>query len=470
MFQWVMAATLICGASVFSSCTNSDDNPSPPAKKNRTEFINHTRANLKELAENLNFNSWEVANDINFYFNQYVLNNPFFEKTIVNAFMQQATQTVKPVEEGSELEQMGYKTYGIVDFTEFNYRFTMNEEGTGFDVEPAEDFEMIITSFDPVTQQLKPKSMKLILKAGGSSFLTNMAVLGTDEFAVIGKIPTEFEFSISTNATTGEWHDLFTGAFRNDVKMDGTSQYINRMTDAFNLSGTISSSLQKLGDSFDADAATVTFAIGQDPATHEAGAQFGFIHNGKELIHLRGVMKNLNGQTDYSQFNSSISIADAMIAIMAGNSIEEGTITLLNDLTTTIKVTDCAKVIKLQKDMTRARRNYADEATIEGYTQQLNQLVSGSMTCAHQDMQIPMQLKTIKFGVDYWAMPALNFGDENGYVAITDMLDPESIQYMINIADHAAAPMQRSIVTVRQLMQYIQMLTGDIQGRKQQKQ
>ena len=38
MFQWAMAAALICGASVFTSCTNdTSDNPTEQAKKNRTE-------------------------------------------------------------------------------------------------------------------------------------------------------------------------------------------------------------------------------------------------------------------------------------------------------------------------------------------------------------------------------------------------------------------------------------------------
>jgi hypothetical protein len=38
------------------------------------------------------------------------------------------------------------------------------------------------------------------------------------------------------------------------------------------------------------------------------------------------------------------------------------------------------------------------------------------------------------------------------------MLDKESIEYMVNIADHAAEPMQQSIVTVRQLMQALQKM------------
>jgi hypothetical protein len=67
-----------------------------------------------------------------------------------------------------------------------------------------------------------------------------------------------------------------------------------------------------------------------------------------------------------------------------------------------------------------------------------------------------MMFKTEKFGVDYWAMPAFNFADEKGYVPMTQLLDKESVEYAINIVDHAAEPMAGAIVTVRQLMQFVQ--------------
>ena len=106
MMNWVLAATLICGATVFTSCSNSEDNPSEEqAKKNRKEFIQHTRENLKDLAENLNFASWEVANEINQGFNTTVLNNPEFEKAIIPLFTQKIREGIQPVEEGSELAE-----------------------------------------------------------------------------------------------------------------------------------------------------------------------------------------------------------------------------------------------------------------------------------------------------------------------------------------------------------------------------
>ena len=62
--------------------------------------------------------------------------------------------------------------------------------------------------------------------------------------------------------------------------------------------------------------------------------------------------------------------------------------------------------MQLQHEMAHARRNYADQATIEEYTKQLNELVSAKMTCKGVNQVIPMKLQTEKFGVDYWAMPA----------------------------------------------------------------
>ena len=104
--NWVLAATLICGASVFTSCTANDanDNPSQEqAKKDRKEFIQHTRQNLKDLAENLNFSSWEIANNYNQEFNTTVLNNPEFEKAIIPLFTQKIRESVKPVVRVSSL-------------------------------------------------------------------------------------------------------------------------------------------------------------------------------------------------------------------------------------------------------------------------------------------------------------------------------------------------------------------------------
>ncbi len=471
MIQWVLAATLVCGTSMFTACSNNEDNPKEQAKKDRTEFIQHTRQNLKTMAENMNFTSWEAANTLNTYFNKYVLNNPEFEKTLNNMFIAQVYLNLKAVEEGSELADMGYTIYSTIDMRDMKYRFTMNADNNGWDVEPIDNgIELIVNGFNPLTNQVESGLYKLRFDFSGEAFKqVGMIMSKLSNFAAIEVVPTEVSFTIS-NKISGTWEENYKGSFKNSIEKHSDSEYFKVRTDTWNISGTLTSSfpnISVMGTS--ADATTLTFAIGQDPLKHEAGVQFGYIHNGMDLIQLRGVMENTNGLTDFSQFTNSMSIADVFIGIMAGNNIKEGNITLLNDLTTEMKVSDCAKAMQLQQAMAHARRNYADQQTIDGYTQQLNELVSGTMTCKGVNQVIPMRLETIKFGVDYWAVPALNFADENGYVPITNLLDTESIQYMINIADHAVEPMQQSILVVRQLIQYFRTLLGGM-GEQQEQQ
>ena len=39
MIQWVLAATLICGSSVFTACTSNDDTPANPSQQELEESL-----------------------------------------------------------------------------------------------------------------------------------------------------------------------------------------------------------------------------------------------------------------------------------------------------------------------------------------------------------------------------------------------------------------------------------------------
>ena len=455
-FQLMLAAIVVCGLSVFTSCTkDTNDNPIPENVKNRKEFIKHTRANLKDLAENLNFTSWEVANKINQEFNTTVLNNPEFEKAITPLFIQKVRETIKPVEEGSELAAMGYKMYATIDLMEFNYRFTMKADGSGFDVEEADDFEMIVNGFNPKTQQEEKCVRKLTLKSSGETYKQLARRLGNEELAVVILVPSDFTFSIAS-MTPGNWVEIFKGAFKSNIKLAGESEYMNPKTDVITITGVVSSLFPEIKEKENfTDATDLYFSVGSDPVANKSNMSFSFGHNGKKRIELEAVASYPEKLTDYSQFTASSRIIDVLVALVSGGSLE-GTITLNDDLTTDFTISDCGKVMQLQHEMAHARRNYADQTTIEEYTKQLNDLVNARITCTGVNQVIPMKLQTEKFGVDYWAMPAFKFADEEGYVPLTQLLDLESIQYGINIIDHAAEPMAGAIITVRQLLQFVQ--------------
>ena len=471
MMNWVLAATLVCGASVFTSCSNDNSDNSgsiEQAKKDRKEFVAHTRATLKDLAENLNFSSWNAANTLNQYFNQYVLNNPGFEKAVLATFMQKTQQSIKPVEEGSELAEMGYYSYGTVDLTDFNYRFTMNANNDGFDVEAADDFEVILNAWNPTTQQVEAGLYRLTLKSGGSTtYKFEHAMSQQPGMALVVLIPSEFQFSIA-DRLSGQWHDGFSGSFKNQVSVADGHEYAQLDRDTWTVAGTITSDfagVTALGAK--ADQTTLDFSVVSDKVNNKGDVALSWSQNGRKMLDLalkesgdgtRGIYR-----LDLSQFTSSASILDVIGAIMTSRTLDEGKLTLLDDLTTTVSISDMQEAVQVAREAATARRNYADQKTIDQYTQKLNELVKCEMTCKGVNQEISMRLMTTKFGVDWWSMPSFNFADENGYVAFTELLDPESVQYGINIIDHAAEPMQQSIIVVRQLLQYVQGLVSGFQ-------
>ena len=452
IFQWAMAAALICGASVFTACTSdTSDNPTEQAKKNRKEFIQHTRQNLKEVAENLNFSTWNSVNYFNTYINQYVLLNDDFDKTISRTFGQEIQKTME-VLPADVAERTGKKYGATVNLADFDYIFTATQ--TGFDVTPNTEDGLIVELTNPTAPE---QSVRISIKGSGEEYDLKAERMSNDSVGVVVKIPARYDFTFSTKQNDA-WVENITVCTELTVAIDPNKpEYLPAYAadikkDAWNLKGTIKTSIP-------GDATEAVFNIGQDPNTHKSGLTLDYTHNGKKMIGVTAELTNANGLTDLSGLTSSNSIMDVMQAIMLGNSIDNLQITLLDDLTTTLKVTDCQKVLVLQSEMAKARRSYADQQTIEGYVSQLNQYISGSMTCKGLDnMQIPMKLQTTKIGVDWWAAPALNFADENGYVSLYDMLDKESVEYGLNIIDHAAGPMQQSIVTVRQVMQALQKL------------
>lgn len=460
IMSWVLATILtISGTSVMTSCSkDSKDTPPEPENNDRTEFIQHTRATMKSLAEDLNFNSWIAANDMNQLFNAYVLNNPNFKNIILGAFLVQAIQTLQPVEEGSELAQMGFKYYSTIDLAKFNGRFIMKTDGTGYDIEEADDLELIINGYNPATQKVVPGSGKVTLSMGGEEhFKTVVTSKQMEGLALIIVIPSDIQFAISSKLT-GEWIDLYSGSFKNHINVSPDTEYVKK-TDSWRASGTLKSDVGYNMPGQKLDKTTLNFSIRSDRENKKAEADLDWEQNGREMFALSlkesGVDADGLYNLDLSKFTTASSILDVLASIWDGRSIDEAKLTLLDDLIVTFSISDIAKMMELQQASASARRNYADEQTIDQYTQQLNELLKAEIICKGVNQTIPMRLVTAKYGVDWWSMPAFSFADEDGYISFVDLLDPESVAYGVNIIDHAADPLKQSVIVVRQLIEFV---------------
>ena len=463
MLQWVMAATLVCGASVFTACSSDDDdnnnsgNNETKGGKNRQEFVEHTRANLKSVAENLNFTTINSFNYMNTYLNEYLLLNDEFDKTISRVFAEKIQASLKPFETPpadlpDELKN-DYKYMAAVDLTDFNYTFTATM--TGFNMAENADEGLVVEI--PVYGTSDTQGVKFAIKGTGDTYSFRSPRFSNDSVLVRIKLPAQYNLSFSVKAD-GKWTEYLYGTVKNTAEnLDGATTPggvtpFLPSADAWNAALDLHSNIPGV------DATDIYFAIGQDPETHKAGLKLDYTHNAQKVLNVTATMNNTNGKTDYSKFTSTNSIADVFTAIMAGNSIEDMTLTMLGCLTTNVKVSDCEKVVTLQNEMTEARRNYADQKTIENYVSQINKLVTSTMSDKTLGQEIPMKLTTTQIGIDYWAVPALKFADETDYVPLTEVLDQKSVEYGLNIVDHAVDPAKDAIIVARQLMQAVRKL------------
>ena len=460
IMNWVMAATLVCGTSVFTACSNSEDNPAQEqAKKNRKEFVQHTRQNLKYLAENLNFTTWETINQANQHFNQYVLTNEAFKKSVLWGALLNGMKNIKEVEPGSELAEKGYTKVMTVDMNDFKYRFTQTADNADFDREEAEHFEVVLNGFNPLTQQVQPGMYKVCLESSGQSYQRLVRVVSVEGAAVVYSLPSEFKFTMSANIG-GDWFDAFTGILHFQLPEGAEDTSLGYAADA-SINSYIPAGLGAVSDEMQ-----LNFSINSDRVNNTGNALISYVQNDRKMLEVsikesgegKGGIRNF----DLTQFNSSSSIFDVLAALMDSQKLDEGKLTLLDDLTTTISISDMKKCVEVAHEAAVARRHYADQQTIDQYTQQLNELMRCEMTCKGINQTIPMRLVTTKFGVDYMPMAAFNFADENGFVPFVDLLDPESVQYGINIIDHAAEPMQQSIIVIRQLTEFVGSLFMDL--------
>ena len=453
ILNWMLAAILICGTSVFTSCAN-DDNPAQEqadAKKNREVFIDHTRATLKNLAENLNFSSWEAANTYNTYFNQYVLNNKGLESSLGLTILSMVLNNVQNVEEGSELAAMGYKRYINFDLTKFKYRFTMREGHTDFNFEAADNLEIILNGFNPKTQQLENGLYKITLKMDGTGVKRVRPVKDVEGGAFVLTLPSAMEFALSSKLT-GTWNDDFSGVIRYQLP-EGTTD----ASKGFNAEVTLKSDIPEYGDK-KADKTQLDLSIASDRVNGHASGQCCWSQNGRKMLELsvKESGENMGGisSLDLSQYTSSSSIFEVIGSILGTRRIDEAKLTLLDDLTTTFSIGNLQTLLELENEYRTAGRNYADKETIDEYTKKLNELVKAEIYCKATNQTLPMRLGSTQVGIDYWALYQVKFSDED-WVSIYDMLDKKSLEYMINIMDHSTDHMQQSVIIVRQLLEFI---------------
>lgn len=247
-----------------------------------------------------------------------------------------------------------------MDQLDFNYRFMMNADHTGFDVEEADNLEVILNAWNPATQQVEAGLYKVTLKAGGNTSYKFVRTIGQQPgLALVVLVPSEFEFAIA-DKLSGEWRDCFSGSIKNQVSVAEGKEYAQLDRDTWSLSCTINSDFPAAADrGIKADKTTLDLSVLSDKENHKGDIAISWKQNDRKMLDLTmregGDKASGIHHLDLSQFASSASILDVMAVILSSRSIDEAKLTLLDDLTTTISISNMVEALTVVEEASSSR-------------------------------------------------------------------------------------------------------------------
>lgn len=459
----------------------------------RTALQGLLEQHLEGVSTNLNFRAWNRLNQINKDFNTKILNNSELDKTVSTYFNQKVKDSIVVLspasEEDAALLEQGFRYKATVDFSDFGYTFTENEDKTGFVVAESESgaLEVYYTARseddlppgggeepppggeDPPPGAGEPPTtiyQRITLAAGGDAHELLVPYPKNSALAVVVRVPSTFVFGVSEQADGGEWETILASAIVNDVdKTDSTSPYVSLRDDAWNVSGLFS--MIPPSDSPDPTVA-VSFAIGQDPKQNLAGINFNIIKDGELAASLRMEVTNTSDEAKVFDFRSLDSLAEFATVALADCSVTDLSFSLSDSVTLNMSVDNCAEVIRIKQLAKRYRNRGQDTLeNMQNIASNLNEYVSCSVDVnllGVPVMTVPLELKAVKFGTDYVVVPAFQFdptAGEEGWVALTDMVTQKAVAYALNIADHAVEPARGALVAGLQVTKYIARLVSE---------
>ena len=423
------------------------------ALSNRTALIDHVRTIAKGMAEQgVNMGARNVITEVSSEFAKVLVANVEFLKGIKDASVELALKSAKDVEEGSELQQMGYSKYIEWGIDKLNGRYTFKTDGAPT-VEAADQIEVI---FPVTTKEGGIVNCMTTLKGSGNTVGMVFPVLSDRTIALVLQVPETIMLE-SGRWSGGMFTKLFDTAFNNTFEANGTSKYVSFLRNKWSLNGVQHSFLKVTEGVLLPDENTISFGVGFDPvSTGQITSTLGFEQNNQPILSWNGsvtipsmpiIIPTLStlistlkqgGDTTGSGIDlsglasGSGSILDLLMPLLAGSTIDNMEAVAMGDLGFKVKVTDLPKFQTLLMQLREARYQRKGEAAIDALVQQLNAITEGTVSCKALSQELPFKMVTKKFGVNYIPAPAVKFADEEDYVPLTDLTDKETLEYTIN--------------------------------------
>ena len=424
---WMLAAAIICGSSLFTACSDNDDNPVTPAdeeaKKVRTELVAHIKNDTELLAENLTTDGLSVTTQINTQLmtlmgkGRNLMAN--MKQLISMMAIKNAVANVKAVSPGSELQKMGYKAYIAVDISSFGIRVVMDERGN-YNVTPANGLEFV---FPASVEGVGTTIYKISFKNSGKWYesVPSPAKMGNVKgLACVFRIPTAMTMTLSGLFDNKEVA-LLTGVLNIEPEKVTEAGYVSLEDNILQLSGQIASFMQGYGLPDNDECLQFNFDINKGKV---ADSDFLYTQKGQKLFHITS-----NTAEETSDLQIDI-LEDLLISGIISNKFDLQT---LQDL------------IQYMKD-----GKLTDEE-FQAYVQAINEQCKLSIACQPSGSQVPMRLVAEQMEGYPVILPAFKFADKPDYIPLGQLLDEETMNNFNSICSSSITSLSSAVDTYKQL-------------------
>ncbi|MBQ3690383.1 MAG: hypothetical protein II937_11070 [Bacteroidales bacterium] len=482
IYSWMLAAAFLGGSTLTMTSCHKDDKEDEPAPLEQPQeqkderpmseivskvMVEHIRNNVKSLAENYSNGAFKtmVYGGSQILGWIYMGGNPVSDITKYS-LTKLTAESFKDVEADSKVAEEGYRKYYSVKITDLPCSYEFSLSGTPV-IADAKGLSFIF----PLDLDGMAEKCKVVLTDAGTTYeekffdVTKAVTEKEDskgEYAVVIKIPESYNFEISL-LSDGEYKPAFDGEF-----VSGSKKSISKTgtLPSHDFSITINSHLNgysQYGIRDDESKLVCNYKTTLNTDDSESGnLEFAFSQNGMDIIDTKLQVSfketaaesnsGKEGKTEaevkeqivplkMEQFKFADLLKMAAGPVIEGLSIDDLTVTVLDDLTAEVKMPDCAAYLATRLKSIDARHNWADQTTMDTYAKELNEKLSMTLTMKGLNMPVPVRMQTVEFGAGQTIMPAVQLDGTENYTPIKQLLDLETMEYLTYIADDYTTPL-----------------------------
>ena len=439
-FNWVIAATLICGASVLTSCSDKDDNPVEPEKPvvnaDRQAFEKELSSALQKSAEQIRFDAIKQA---------LVTIGTFFETIDEDALGEQVTNMIPDILANTSpvvIANLSEEEFKAVSTT-LNERFDMSEE----EVKKMDGF-LLVDAYNTIgTKKVTFKDGKAtqsendgfcienIDKDGKSSSITLKFKEEHDgvrffvaRLAKVMPVCIQFPKQIDITVSTANGVELSGSVFLNT---DVPSRYISFKYSQW-------SALCSLTADYEGRNETLQALVlhGQD-RSFDIGVDFGIDGVEKAALTVLGMNKpysdeyidsdELKGLRDCGPFFSA---AYDVLKAINGSTVDEIEFTLGRRLVFTVKVDDVAACLLALGNIRKLHGTQPGFEAVDKYTQILNDHFHYTVGIKDTNIKAQGSLVTVMKGFnekEFQPAVALQFAGETKPMVLMDRMSEQDM-------------------------------------------